>query len=195
MRPRKSTRPGCNYGGEEARTGSSDLSREVSSGPAGAACRWRGFQDHAQNIPLAPGKHAPGSSSELTILGSPSRDLQIDGTLSFISHHKGGWQWLFSHTRTLFKYLEVRWGEDIQSQCSFMRDSGLTEKKSHLRRIFFFFNWPNLDTTYTNTSRKDYLGTGLGTVGREWGQHNDDSQILNGWVTAHKFLLSELTNK
>lgn len=193
MRLRKSTRPGCDYGGQEARTGSSDLSREVSSGPAGAARRWRGFQDHAQSIPLAPGKHAPGSSSELMTLGSPSGDRQIDGTVSFISHHEGGWQWPFSHTRTLFKYLEVRWGEDMWSQCSFMRDWA-ERKKSHLRRVFFF-NWPNLDTTYTNTSRKDDLGTGLGTVGREWGQHNDDSQILNGWVTAHKFLLSELTNK
>lgn len=83
-------RPGCDFGGEEARTGSSDLSREVSSGPAGAARRWRGVQDHAQSVPLAPGKHAPGSSSELTILGPPSRDLHIDGTVSFISHHEEG---------------------------------------------------------------------------------------------------------
>lgn len=113
MSPRKSTRPGCDHGGEETRTGSSDLSQEVSSGPAGAACRWRGFQDQAQSTPLAPGKHAPGSSSELTILGPPSWGLQIDGTISFISHHEGGWQWPSSHTRTLFKYLEVRWGEDM----------------------------------------------------------------------------------
>lgn len=31
-----------------------------------------------------------------------------------------------------------------------------------------FFQRPNLDTTYTNTCRKDYLGTGHETVGWEW---------------------------
>ena len=48
------------------------------------------------------------------------------------------------------------------------------KKKSHLLRIFS--NQPNLDTTYTNATRKDYPGTEHGTVGMRREQQNHDSQ-------------------
>lgn len=71
---------------------------------------------------------------------------------------------------------------------------GREKKKNHTYEGFFS-NWPHLDTTYTNATRKDYLGTGHGTVGMNWEQQNHYSPILNVSVTAHKFLLSEFTNK
>lgn len=142
----------------EAQTGSGDLSLEGSSGPAGIRMQVAWF--------LGP----------YTAFSSPRESTGSDDNLP---RHASLWNRLLSvttrdddnghlprDTRRLLKYLEVRQAEDMSTQCTFMSESGLRGKKSHLGRIFF--KWPNLDTTYTNTTRKDYLGTGHELVGWDW---------------------------
>ena len=122
----------------EARTGSGDLSREVSSGPAGFRMQVAWFP--GQNIPFSAGKHqAPALS--WPSWGQPSWTGEFMET-SFISHHKGWWPQPRpqGHTETS-QVLRGKVGQGhLKSVHLYERKWAERErekkKKSHLRRIF-----------------------------------------------------------
>lgn len=82
IKPRTPKRPICYYGERErgrereARTGSSDLSREVSSGPSGTRRQVAWFPGACEGHSSLC-RETSGSSSELTSLGSPFLERRI----------------------------------------------------------------------------------------------------------------------
>lgn len=68
----------------EARADSSGLSREVSSGPAGIRMQVAWFPGAWAGHSILH-RNTPGSSPELTVLGSPFLDIRVYGNISYQS--------------------------------------------------------------------------------------------------------------
>lgn len=152
----------------------------------GSEGRWHGFQIHAQwhdtpqestRLRLWVGNHrAPCLWKRLLSVTTSADDnwpsLQGHMEASQILRGKVGW----GHVKSMHLY-EGIWAE---------------RKKITPRRIFF--NRPNLGTTYTDTTHKDYLGTRAWdrAMGMEIGCSWSSNTVS---VAVHKFFLRELTSK